>query len=282
MTTENDDLANNEQEESVDLELLAGMDEETPEQTEEKPEETSTNDEQEADPEEEPAEEAPANKRDSVIPRARFDEVNARLHAERAESERLRAELAARQTESKPTSADINDLEDQYYEAFMSGEKEQAIAIRKQINAQIYAESESAAERKIQEREAATSFNQAVTKATADYPFLDPSKDVADAQAIADVVEWRDFYISRGSSPAEAITQAVSKIAPMYAKQPAASTTNNRQQQAIQRGAKDAVAQPPKLDAGVGNRAIPAGDAIIDDLEKWGAASKEERMRHLA
>lgn len=34
-------------------------------------------------------------KRDTVIPRARFDEVNAKLHAEREEAARLRAELEA-------------------------------------------------------------------------------------------------------------------------------------------------------------------------------------------
>ena len=166
----------------------------------------------------------------------------------------------------------------------MSGEKEQAIALRAQINEHIDAQSESAAERKLQEREASSSFNQAVAKATADYPFLDPAKDVADAQAIADVVEWRDFYISRGDSPANAISLAVAKIAPMYQKQEPAQPQgpSARQQQAIQRAAKDSSAQPPKMDAGVGNRGIPAGNAILDDVDKWSAATQEERMKHLA
>jgi hypothetical protein len=45
-------------------------------------------------------EEEPAPpKRDPVIPRARFDEVNAKLHAAREEAEQLRAALAERQQE---------------------------------------------------------------------------------------------------------------------------------------------------------------------------------------
>lgn len=283
MTTENDALET----EPVDLELLEGIDDDQEEQSnkptddaEASDDETKDDDGQDETKDDESEAEAAASKRDAVIPRARFDDVNARLHAEREETARLRSELAARQEQSQPSGLSLNELEGQYYEAFMSGEKEQAIALRAQINEHIYAQSESAAERKLQEREASSSFNQAVAKATADYPFLDPSKDVADAQAIADVVEWRDFYISRGDSPANAISQAVAKIAPMYQK--TAPAPNTRQQQAIQRAVKDSSAQPPKMDTGVGNRGIPAGNAILDDVDKWSAATQEERMKHLA
>lgn len=279
MTTENDALET----EPVDLELLEGIDDDQEEQSNEPTDEAEASDDEtkdEAGQDDESEAEAAASKRDAVIPRARFDDVNARLHAEREETARLRAELAARQEQTQQSGLSLNELEDQYYEAFMSGEKERAIALRAQINEHIYAQSESAAERKLQEREASLSFNQAVAKATADYPFLDPSKDVADAQAIADVVEWRDFYISRGDSPANAISQAVAKIAPMYQK--TAPAPNTRQQQAIQRAVKDSSAQPPKMDTGVGNRGIPAGNAILDDVDKWSAATQEERMKHLA
>ena len=286
MTTENDALET----ESVDRELLEGIDDDQEEQSNESTDEAESVDEEAQDDEsqddsgQDDESEAASSKRDAVIPRARFDDVNARLHAEREETARLRAELAARQEQSQPSGLSLNELEDQYYEAFMSGEKEQAIALRAQINEHIYAQSELAAERKLQEREASSSFNQAVAKATADYPFLDPSKDVADAQAIADVVEWRDFYISRGDSPANAISQAVAKIAPMYQKQEPAQPQgpSARQQQAIQRAVKDSSAQPPKMDTGVGNRGIPAGNAILDDVDKWSAATQEERMKHLA
>ncbi len=285
MTTENDALET----EPVDLELLEGIDDDQEEQSNEPTDEAEASDDETKDDDgqdetKDDESEAASSKRDAVIPRARFDDVNARLHAEREETARLRSELAARQEQPQQNTASLNELEDQFYEAFMSGEKDQALAIRAQINERIYAQSESAAERKLQEREASSSFNQAVAKAIADYPFLDPAKDVADAQAIADVVEWRDFYISRGDSPANAISQAVAKIAPMYQKQEPTQpqVPNTRQQQAIQRAVKDSSAQPPKMDTGVGNRGIPAGNAILDDVDKWSAATQEERMRHLA
>ena len=288
MTTENDALET----EPVDLELLEGIDDDQEEQSNKPTDEAEASDDETKDEEgqddsgqdDESEAESAASKRDAVIPRARFDDVNARLHAEREETARLRSELAARQEQPQQNTASLNELEDQFYEAFMSGEKDQALAIRAQINERIYAQSESAAERKLQEREASSSFNQAVAKAIADYPFLDPAKDVADAQAIADVVEWRDFYISRGDSPANAISQAVAKIAPMYQKQEPTQpqVPNARQQQAIQRAVKDSSAQPPKMDTGVGNRGIPAGNAILDDVDKWSAATQEERMKHLA
>ena len=285
MTTENDALET----EPVDLELLEGIDDDQEEQSNEPTDEAEASDDETKDDDgqdetKDDESEAASSKRDAVIPRARFDDVNARLHAEREETARLRSELAARQEQPQQNTASLNELEDQFYEAFMSGEKDQALAIRAQINERIYAQSESAAERKLQEREASSSFNQAVAKAIADYPFLDPAKDVADAQAIADVVEWRDFYISRGDSPANAISQAVAKIAPMYQKQEPTQpqVPNTRQQQAIQRAVKDSSAQPPKMDTGVGNRGIPAGNAILDDVDKWSAATQEERMKHLA
>ena len=284
MTTENDALET----EPVDRELLEGIDDDQEEQSNKPTDEAEASDDEtkdeegqdEAGQDDESEAEAAASKRDAVIPRARFDDVNARLHAEREETARLRSELAARQEQPQPSGLSLNELEDQFYEAFMSGEKDQALAIRAQINERIYAQSEAAAERKLQEREASSAFNQAVAKATADYPFLDPAKDVADAQAIADVVEWREFYIRRGDSPANAISLAVAKIAPMYQK--TAPAPNTRQQQAIQRAVKDSSAQPPKMDTGVGNRGIPAGNAILDDVDKWSAATQEERMKHLA
>ncbi|MBP7526232.1 MAG: hypothetical protein KA779_15835, partial [Propionivibrio sp.] len=71
---------------------------------------------------------APQPRRDAVIPRARFDEVNAKLHAEREEANRLRAELEAL---NKPNAAqaaeiDVDTLEDQFFDAIINGEKERA------------------------------------------------------------------------------------------------------------------------------------------------------------
>ena len=45
---------------------------------------------------------------------------------------------------------------------------------------------------------------------------------------------------------------------------------------------KTASAQPPAVEAGIGNRAIPIGDDLISDQNKWDKASEAERQRFLA
>ena len=52
-------------------------------------------------------------------------------------------------------------------------------------------------------------------------------------------------------------------------------------QKALETAAKAAAAQPPRVDAGVGNRAVPSGDSIFGDQDKWEKASEAERLRYL-
>jgi hypothetical protein len=234
----------------------------------------------------------PTNKRDPVIPRARFDEVNAKLHAERQEREALQAEVdRLRQEQQAPAFANtsVSDLEQQFFDALMEGEKEKAVEIRARINADIEARAEArAAERATQamsEREQTAALNSVVERSVKAYPFLDTNSDQSNPQAIADVVEWRDFYMAKGESAASALARAVDRVAPSYvAEEPATAkqpVTDKRQQAAVVNGAKAAASQPPRVDAGVGNRAIPSGDSIVGNQAKWEKASDEERMRYL-
>lgn len=234
---------------------------------------------------------APA-KRDPVIPRARFDEVNAKLHAEREEVERLRAELNARTTADTvtPDVIDVDELEDAYFEAILEGDKARAKEIRATINSEIYAKAEAAStaavSRQLTEREVQVSFANTVSQTITDYPFLDSNSAEANPDAIADVVEWRDLYISKGDSPAVALQKAAAKVAPLYASKPEtvvepAPSVDQRKQKALAAAANAAANQPPRVDAGVGNRAIPVGDSIISDQNKWEKASDAERLRYL-
>ncbi len=234
----------------------------------------------------------PPNKRDPVIPRARFDEVNAKLHAERQEREALQAEVdRLRQEQQAPAFANtsVSDLEQQFFDALMEGEKEKAVEIRARINADIEARAEArAAERATQaivEREHVSALNAVVASSIKAYPFLDTNSDQVNSQAIDDVVEWRDFYIAKGESAASALSRAVNRVAPSYvATDPTTAkqlVTDKRQQEAVSRAAKSAASQPPRVDAGVGNRAIPSGDSIVGNQAKWEKASDEERLRYL-
>ena len=282
----------------TDLELLGGViDDEhkadpEPEPTPEPMPDPEPKAEEDPKPEEEGA---PQPKRDAVIPRARFDEVNAKLHAEREEANRLRAELEAL---NKPNAAqaaeiDVDTLEDQFFDAIINGEKERAKEIRAQINAEIYNKARAASEEVVSttltQREIQSSFAKVVEQTVTDYPFLDSNSPDANAEAIGEVVEWRDFYLSKGDTPAAALQKAAAKIAPIYNKttEPTPDPTpepltDKRKQAAIANAAKASAAQPPAVEAGIGNRAVPFGDDIIGDQAKWEKASEAERLRMLS
>ena len=274
----------------ADMELLGGTPDDEPETNEEAGEPAAeANETQDEAPEAAATEEeTPPAKRDPVIPRARFDEVNAKLHAAREEAEQLRAALEAKASPEPASAVDVDALEDQYFEAILEGDKDKAKGLRSKINAEIYNKAEAAStaavSASLSQREAKTSFEKAVAQTVTDFPFLDSNSPESSPEAIAEVVEWRDFYIAKGDSPASALQKAAQKVAPLYATaspdtQPPA--TDNRKQAAVTNAAKANAAQPPRVDAGVGNRSIPAGDSIVGNQDKWEKASEAERMRFL-
>lgn len=274
----------------ANMELLGGTPDDEPETNEEAGEPAAEADETQDEAPEAAAteEEAPPAKRDPVIPRARFDEVNAKLHAAREEAEQLRAELEAKAYPDPASAVDVDALEDQYFEAILEGDKDKAKGLRSKINAEIYTKAEAAStaavSASLSQREAKTSFEKAVAQTVTDFPFLDSNSPESSPEAIAEVVEWRDFYIAKGDSPASALQKAAQKVAPLYATaspdtQPPA--TDKRKQAAVANAAKANAAQPPRVDAGVGNRSIPAGDSIVGNQDKWEKASEAERMRFL-
>ena len=281
----------------TDMELLGGTfeDDPKPEEPEIKQDEPAPKEEPKAEdePKEEPKPEVdepedPQPKRDTVIPRARFDEVNAKLHAEREEAARLRAELEALTRKPEPTDNNIDTLEDEYFEAMIAGDKTKAKEIRATINTEIFNRAQAAsaetAAATLTQREMQTSFSKAVEQTVSAYPFLDSTKPEANAEAIAEVVEWRDFFIAKGESPAVALQKAAGKVAPLYAakSEPTPPAVDTRKQKAVEVAAKTANAQPPSVEAGVGNRSIPLGDDLINDQNKWDKASEAERQRFLA
>ena len=247
----------------------------------------------------EPVAAEPAQERAQVIPRARFDEVNAKLHAEREETERLRAELAA--SKQAPAAVapvaepvDFDTMERQYLDATMSGDIDQAVSIRAKINAEIRAQakaeaSEEAArqvserDRQAAERESKVALQSVFSQAVADYPFLDTASPQVNADAIAEVVEWREFYMVKGDPIHVALKKAVAKVGPTYATaEPAAvaaaPVVDPRKQAAMVRNAADAMAQPPAQVAGVGNRAAPPKPKVESqkDWEKLTDAERDE------
>lgn len=270
------------------------------------PEETTENLEAVAGSKEEEEEEEPEgdDKRSKTVPHARFHEVNEQAKRDRArmleleeENARLRGGAPAKKTaaaeadgEEESGAFDFDAKEEAYADALMEGDKKKAAAIRREVNAEIQrqAEASSAARvrQEIETRATKSAFDAVVKETIEKYPFLDAKGEDADKEAIAEVVEWRDFYIGKGDAPAIALRKAAERVAKpkIQAKAEAADEEEDdgkgdeskkkgdtlaqlRQQRILKRNAEAANRQPPKGgDAGVGNRATTATALDVEEM----------------
>lgn len=250
--------------------------------------------------EEPKAEDEPEHKTEARIPKARFDEVNARM--KRAEEERqaleeqlraLRGQAPQAKAEQAPQAGqfDLDTAESAYLEALRQGDAQAARQIRGAINSHIQQQAENAAIEKVtatlSKRETETSLVAIANESIKKYPFLNTESDEANDAAISDVVEWRDYYASKGMRADVALQKAVDKIAPMYAPKAAPKEpepepkVDTRGKEAIQRNALAAAAQPMQLN-GVGERASKARyDVSKMSEDEFDAlpASEKKRLR---
>lgn len=246
--------------------------------------------------------EADTGRRTSGIPKARFDEVNEKRKAAESALEQAQAELAALRTAKPAATAtpapaapqapaangfDEDAKEEAYIQAMLDGDTEAAKAIRKEINAHLRAQAANDIEVRSTEKQAATALQAASTQAVTDYPYL----DTPDGEfALGLILTARDQAIAQGKSPAQALTDAVAKIAPRFA--PDGSTTptpvlpkgkgavDTRTQQALERGAADSLRQPASAQAGIGNRADAVRTNVMQmDENQFANLSAEEKRR---
>lgn len=218
-----------------------------------------------------PAEEEEAAKPNGMIPKARFDEVNnAKKAAEQREATLLAEIEALRKGEVKPEAVkeavaeaapEVSALEDQYTDALMDGDRDKARELRMQINAIIRDSAVQEIEHRTSQATESNNINAAAAAVIEQYPEFNDAGEHANAEAIGELVEMRDFFIAaKGMSPAEAITKAAEKVARMYGlgaeAEPADETkpVDDRTVVAIKRGAKIAASQPSTAAVGVGTR----------------------------
>lgn len=159
------------------------------------------------------------------VPYDRFREVNDELKKEREERIRLEERLKLREEQTsaddskkeKPKEFNFDAAEDAYQDAVLEGDKEKARQIRAEIRAEEIRIAEARAEERIMVRETLRKVEDVTTKAYEKYPFLDHESDDANKDAIAEVVEWRDFYHAKGDSWDKALSRAVEKVGKLYA-----------------------------------------------------------------
>ena len=177
------------------------------------------------------------DKKPSMIPHARFNEVNEALKKERAERLQLEEELARTRGRipkdadvqpeqgGEPPAFDFKAKRKELREALYEGNEELAEKLEDEIDAAKAAELERRAETKAQQlfesrqaeaeaRRIQAEVQAAATAAMTKYPLLNPDIEGHDPELVEDVVALRDFYIhQKGMSPGEAITKAADKVA---------------------------------------------------------------------
>ena len=179
--------------------------------------------------------------------------------------------------------------EQEYAAALIEGDTGKAAMIRGEINSHLIEQATQQAEGNIARRSAQQLLQAEVEVTLKTYPWLD-TPDGADALDL--IMAARDRAISQGVAPHQALRSAVAKIAPRFKPTEdddtpsgdlsgGAKGVDTRSSEAVRRGAADAVAQPPAMQVGVGNRATPAArvDVMAMDDEQFAALSPAEKSR---
>ncbi len=280
-----------------DQELLEGTNEDSSEELIDEVNEEVVEDQAEETTAEEHEEKQP--KRDPVIPRARFDEVHSKWQAERDRAAQLEARLSELSATQQAPNADVDldDLEEQAFNAMLEGDAEQAKQIRRQINTEVRRQAADEAEARVYQREQkkrddearnesarqAAALEAVVPQVVAKYPWLDSLSGEGDEDAINEVLALRDGYAAKGTPLADALIKAVGVIAKARGETVApVQITDKRKQLALVEAAKTAALQPAYSGGGVGNRAMPIGKNVLDNQDAWEKAEDAERKQLLA
>lgn len=225
-----------------------------------------------------------------TIPKGRFNEVNqqrkeaqAALALANKELERYRAQEAA--TAKAPATApapaaatpaqapaaaapDLEAQEEAYEQALIDGDTKKAAQIRRALNesmlAQAKAEAKAEAVQELTERQTAQLLNTTAQNVSAAYPWLDKPEG---ATALKLIVSMRNTLVNDGMPIHLALLEAANTIAPKFAPDDETPSRDSASGQpakdlrpaaALARGAADSTAQPPALQAGIGQRATAA------------------------
>jgi hypothetical protein len=196
------------------------------------------------------------------------EERDARIRAE-AERDALRAAPP----KEKPVPVDVDDLYAKAKAALLEGDSDTALKLEKQARAeerrQAVEEAEQRAVARLTQAQAERDLRKAANAVAKEYPFLDSNSPEADSKAIKEVVEWRDFYISRGDAPDDALTKAAEKVAgtrkaPGGGDEADDELARRRAAQALSRSGAAALRQPPPASGGKGDRARAGMTADVD------------------
>lgn len=223
-------------------------------------------DDEEADPmDPEVLRDIAGNGKKAPVPYTRFAEVIAQRDQAIAALMQVPGAIAA--TAAQPAAAPVKDPPPAYdfrakmrerNKLILEGDEEGAAALDAEIHDKTFELAEARATATAQAHASAVIQQDRAEAAVAavfhDYPFLsDADPATFNAEALADVMMYRERYIKEGLSIPEAIRKAADKVAPMYTekapdKKDATGKPPAKEPGAV-RNARVAAAQPPKTHA---------------------------------
>ncbi|TJZ66813.1 hypothetical protein [Chitiniphilus eburneus] len=130
-----------------------------------------------------------------------------------------REAVAATPQPAEPAGYDFARAEQAMMEAIVNGDHETATQLRAEIfaaqrqmlEAEILADAEYRVEAKFNEQRIRELYEVAILRTLTDYPYLNDNE-----AALAEVIEWRDFYADKGDLPHIALERAAARIAPQF------------------------------------------------------------------
>lgn len=217
-----------------------------------------------------------AKKRNIRIPKARFDEAQAKARAreqallEQIESLKNGQKFTTAQRTLQDVRSQIDELQDKYEDLIMDGKKDEARKIRKQVDAmrddliefQTSSKSEAARAAAIED----LSYNAQLTSFETQYPALNPDNDAFDEERTGEVATLLQAFVQTGARRADALAKAVKYV---FGAAATTSTSDAGRMLAEERARK---AREKAADA---NRRQPAGTSGVGlDSDKAGKTSE--------
>mgnify|MGYP005850614141 CR=1 FL=1 len=268
---------NEEEEETPTQEQDKEPEQEGEEEGGEEKDSLSEDEETEEEKAEREAAEAEEAKRKRIrIPKHRFDEAMQKAKDREAELQRQIDALEkqstgkAQQTEISAMQKEVNDLQDKYEDLILEGKKEEARAVRKEVDAKreelfdrrTTSKSEAAKRSAVEELK----YDSALARHEAAHSAINPDSDDFDDATAGEVAELLEAFVSRGFTRYAALDKAVKYVLgdakPAAGKKDTEETDTIRAQRAAEarRKAADAASKQPPETSGLGKDSSKGGE----------------------
>lgn len=224
-----------------------------------------------------------------LIPRERYNQVNAEKKAWQERAEALQAQLQSVnqqqvQQDQQQIPYDFDEAEERYLNAMMEGESDLAKSIRREIRQQeealFVAKASAALEQEKSRKSVEQNLSALIADAYVNYPVLNPDSDTYNQGLVEKINRLQAAYIREGHTADAALKSALDDFMGEPIRQQQSGNKGNAD--AMRRNADAANRQPPMLSqAGIGDRARAASLDVSKMSEEEFAALPDKEKRRL-